>query len=991
MRLFLFFVLLGLFSFSCSTQKQKGDVSKFKKFYHNTTALYNGYFNANVLLEESFESLENQVTDNYNQPLEVFKYAAAENPQSVYDNLDRAIEKVSVVVHLHRISDWTDDCYLLMGKAQFLKQDYESAQETFEYFIQEFDESGQSKSLKKKVRKGPAKNDQKARKAKVKSAKKQIKAKEKAEAKARKQREKDRKKDIKSREKGRTSSKKIDPRQARAIREARREQAKQDSISAVVAARQKENSAAAESEQATAAASADDSFESFSPPSPDYKPDSYFMKHKPAYQEGLLWMAKTYVMRANYDNARMYLKQLENSPKTFQSIRAEVSATEAYSFIKQKNYKAAIQPLTKAVELSKDREDRARYAYILAQLQEINGQHKDATETYEKVVKMRPGFEMEFHSKMGAIRTKQLSGSAQPNAVASEVKRMLRERKFEEFKGELYLTMAVIKLNEGNEKEGIENLKLALSEGRNNASTNAEVHYLLGNLFFENEDYVSAKTHYDGVISTMNKNDERYARSEKRANSLTEIAANIRIINDKDSLLTVANLSDEEKLNLAKEIKKKNEAALMSEAGAAKGKSGSAPVNFAASGNRPLFFAYDQKNIRKNRNDFDKLWQARPLEDNWRRSNKNTSSFDQDEDIAEDQRTKRSSEISAKELEDLLAGVPNSPEQVASANNDVMEAMYALGGLFRDKLDRTTQSVSYLEQLLERFPGNPHEVDAYYRLYINYQDLGDKAKSEYYKNLILTKHPQSLYAEVILDPDYFKKKREEENKLNNYYASTYASFTGGDFEKAYDMSNQATQVFGAENNLKAKFALLRAMCVGKLQGSDAYMLSLREVIARYPDSEEQIRAREILRLLGQRIGGAGDVAQGKSQESAKMYTNSDNELHYVIVVLQSKDLSLNDAKVKLSNYNNKYHRLDQLKISNIVLGEKNNLPVVVLRRFENKNMAMKYFEGTNKNKKDFLSDPSHFEMFAISQTNYRQLVTSRAIEPYREFFMKTYL
>lgn len=988
MRLFLFFVLLGLFSFSCATQKQKGDVSKFKKFYHNTTALYNGYFNANVLLEESFLSLENQVTDNYNQPLEVFKYAAAENPQSVYENLDRAIEKVSVVVHLHRVSNWTDDSYLLMGKAQFLKQDYESAQETFEYFIQEFDEEGESKSKKKRVRKAPAKSNKKARAAKARTARKEIKAKERAEEKARKEREKERKKEIRAREKGRSSGKKIDAREARAIREARREQARQDSIAAVAATQKKDkdnNSTVAESFEEND----DDSFDTFNPDSPDYDPDSYFMKHKPAYQEGLLWLAKTYVMRANYDNARMYLKQLENSPKTFQEIRAEVSATEAYSFIRQKNYVSAIQPLKNAVALSKNREDRARYAYILAQLQEINGQYRDAVASFEKVIKMRPGFEMEFHSRMGAIRTQQLSGSVQPDAVANEIKRMLRERKFEEFKGELYLTMAVIKLNGGNKKEGIESLKLALAEGRNNASTNAEVHYLLGNLFFESEDYVSAKTHYDGVVTTMNKNDERFPIAEKRANSLTEIADNIKIISDKDSLLTVANLSDEAKLELAKEIKKKNEADLLTDIDPDKGKGGSAPVNFVATGNRAPFFAYDQKNLRKNQNEFDKLWQARPLEDNWRRSNKNTSSFDQEDDVADLRRPKRNAEISDKELEDLLAGVPNSPEAVASANNDVMEAMYALGGLFRDKLDRTEQSVNYLEQLLERFPGNPHEADAYYRLYINYQDLGDLTKSEYYKNLIINNHPQSLYAEVILDPDYFKKKREEENKLNNYYASTYASFTGGDFEKAYDMSNQATQVFGAENNLKAKFALLRAMCVGKLQGSDAYMLSLREVIARYPDSEEQIRAREILRLLGQRVGGG--TPQSTAADTATIYKISDDELHYVIVVIQSNDLTLNDAKVKISNYNNKYHRLDQLKISNIVLGEKNNLPVVVLRRFENKAMAMKYFEGTNKNKKDFISDPSHFEMYAISQTNYRQLVTSRSIEPYREFFMKTYL
>lgn len=64
MRLIVFILIGSLLGLSCATQKSRHDVSKFKKFYHNTTALYNGYFNANVLLEESFEQLDAQVEDN---------------------------------------------------------------------------------------------------------------------------------------------------------------------------------------------------------------------------------------------------------------------------------------------------------------------------------------------------------------------------------------------------------------------------------------------------------------------------------------------------------------------------------------------------------------------------------------------------------------------------------------------------------------------------------------------------------------------------------------------------------------------------------------------------------------------------------------------------------------------------------------------------------------------------------------------------------------
>ena len=123
---------------ACTTQKKKGELSAIGKLYHNTTAKYNGYFNARELMEETFVSLDEQYQDNYNKILPVFTYTEADNPQAVAGDLDIAMEKVSIVINLHRESVWTDDCYLIIGQAQFLKKDYESAEETLRYLINEY-------------------------------------------------------------------------------------------------------------------------------------------------------------------------------------------------------------------------------------------------------------------------------------------------------------------------------------------------------------------------------------------------------------------------------------------------------------------------------------------------------------------------------------------------------------------------------------------------------------------------------------------------------------------------------------------------------------------------------------------------------------------------------------------------------------------------------------------------------------------------------------
>lgn len=129
----------------CTTQKVKGEYTGLKKVYHNTTQRYNGYFNATVLMEESEANLTQQYVDNYNKILPIFPYTKADNPQAVAEPLDEAMKKVSVAVNLHRGANWTDDCYLLLGQAQYLKQDYETAEETFEFMEVEF-----SNNLKKR-------------------------------------------------------------------------------------------------------------------------------------------------------------------------------------------------------------------------------------------------------------------------------------------------------------------------------------------------------------------------------------------------------------------------------------------------------------------------------------------------------------------------------------------------------------------------------------------------------------------------------------------------------------------------------------------------------------------------------------------------------------------------------------------------------------------------------------------------------------------------
>src|SRR5262249_17368498 len=89
-------------------------------------------------------------------------------------------------------------------------------------------------------------------------------------------------------------------------------------------------------------------------------PESNSLRHRPVSQEGVLWLARTYIERDNYPNAERLLSQLEESPSTFDDVRREVALAKAHFFLSQKKYDQAVAPLETAISLNKDRKMEAR-------------------------------------------------------------------------------------------------------------------------------------------------------------------------------------------------------------------------------------------------------------------------------------------------------------------------------------------------------------------------------------------------------------------------------------------------------------------------------------------------------------------------------------------------------------------------------------------------------------------------------------------------------
>ncbi|MCS7037375.1 MAG: hypothetical protein RMJ33_07575 [Saprospiraceae bacterium] len=940
-RLFLLGVLTIALALGCVTTKKKNaDAGWLKKNYHNLTSKYNYWFNADELLRLTIADLSAQHKDNYNQLLELYPYAAV-NPSSATSNLDNVIKKSATAIVLHRVSDFVDDCYTLMGQAQYLKRDYETAESTFRYIRENY-----NPNTKSKLKSGKKKKEVKKKKNKKKSPKKKKKGK------TSKKSDKD-KKDPKKQPGGTSPSKPA---------------------------------------AGGAKAKKDD------PLLPLEDPYDKFLQRTVAYPFAMIWYGRTLTERQKYEEADFLYRSLEQDPFFPSELRKDLYTAQAYLAIKQKRYEQAIPPLERAVQNAPRRRERARLAYILSQLYEQANQPDKAYSALDIALASNPTYEMEFNARLRQVQAGYAYKRFSASEALKQLERMTRDEKNTEYKDQIYFAMAGIHLREKQREEGIAMLKQTLANATSNTYIRSESYLMLADLYFEGEDYVFAKKYYDSTLTVLPATDARFARVQRYADNLTEIARLITRITENDSILRLYNMSPEERIAFAKRLQKQREEEAKqaaSGAGIQSPTTTSEPPVAPIAGQRSSFYFYNDAFVKKGKKDFVKVWGNRKLEDNWRRSNR-PQSFAAAEG-AGISGSDTTAAAASEDLSEILKGIPQSEEELAVIHASTYEAMFNLGVLYREKLAHNQRCASTLEEMQRRYPDmTKHQIETWYYCYLAFTDLGNRERAKYYYDLLASKHPNSPYTRVLTDPEFINSAREREREAARFYDQTYELFKRGDYQTAFERCQKAPERYGATHPLIPKFTLLSAMCTGSLQGQSAYCSALKEVVARYPESAEATRAKEIMRVVscdGHEVA-AGTPSTPSIGLMDDAFTLDDDKLHYFLIVLNGNDLPLDDIKIAVSDYNREHHRLEQLRLSNIFLGTDINTPILVIRKFDNKEQAMRYYYEV-KDKKEFLGETAKKsytkEFFPITQENYRRVLKNKTLDGYREFFGQHYL
>ncbi|PPK87999.1 Tfp pilus assembly protein PilF [Neolewinella xylanilytica] len=987
---------------SCASTKSREEQGVVAKLWHNTNSHYNGYFNAREIMDESLLALNEQHTDNYNQRLEMFPFLAVDNTGTVASELDRAIEKVAVVVKKHPFSNWTDDSYLLVGQAQLLKQDYEGAERTLDFAMKEFrPRPERSKRKKGSEAEGEEDEFESGREVEVsetQSRRDRIKAQREAQRERQRtirQRQKERKAEQKAREKAR---KELIRARKKGIRlPSRNTPADTTALAGLENEPEETPEEAVELEEGpigmisifgnrSAADAGSGEYGS--------KPDSYLVKHRPAYQEIRLWLAWTLIKRDDYDRAQMILQDLRNDRGTFADVRRKAMAVQAYLYLEQDRLDEAIPFLESAAEVAEERNERARYYYIAGQLNQELSHPAAAVADFEQVVAAKPAYVLELGARISMAQNAYLSGGGSPGEALSQLERMTKEEKNLEYESQILYSMAGIALRSGDDAAGGEYLRRALNSPYSGPDTRVEAYRLLGDMAYEERDYLSAKQYYDSTLQSMPETDLRFAATSGRRDQLGNAAMQLQSIQRNDSLLRIATLPEAERRSWAEErfalSRATNSAALYSTPATR----GSIPVtNAAASVSNSAFWGYNSQTIRRGRRDFERRWGDRSLEDNWRRSTRTNGNLFADEGDAGALVAggMDAALVTEDEISRILADVPIDPEAQTATRAELAEAYFTLGREYRDRVEDNEYAIQAFETLDERFPDSPHEPESWYYLYLLHTDDGATGKATEYARRLQEKYPDSKFARLANDPNYAREMMDEAAGRMRDYERAYRAFEERDFAAAQSLIDSGTREIAADHPLRARYDLLSAMVAGKLEGRAAYIAGLQQVVADHENSPEQTRAREILRLLGEsgaRIPGQATAGQAVTAP----FQDSPNEIHYMLIVFNNQEAKLNELKVELEDFNQKYNKLDRLRSTPIYIGRDNEIPMLVMRRFNNAMDAMTYYRNATEHRDEFLNGTEEgYTILPVSQSNYREILKARAIAGYDRWFEANYL
>lgn len=584
----------------------------------------------------------------------------------------------------------------------------------------------------------------------------------------------------------------------------------------------------------------------------------------------LVGLMRAYVEAADYTNALNVAEYLRTQPLNKANTR-DFYLTKAYLHQRKGEYATAVGILEATFPFLKKGESTARLHLIAGQLYDLLGQPAQAVKEYRRVLQARPSYDQLFYANLYAIQSTGATGDQKRVAQsAATFENLLNDRKNADLKDKIYYTMGLLEARSGRIDKAIGFYSQSIREAGANTTQVPYTYLEMGRLYFEKKaDYARAKVYYDSALALLPQQAPDYAALLNRKKTLDEFVQYKTTIRTDDSLLTLAQMNPaalDKVLNQVITQREKEDKAQAAMAQQIVERAAGGNINAVAGATNSnlspneRWVLYNPVALTQGRQEFASRWGNRPLEDNWRRSTKESSgavaglnsplnggsSANEVNPNAPLQSTDGLSAPSSgpasgrkAQRDALLAQIPFTKEAQVQANQRIENALYKLGKLYKFQLNQPANAIPTFEQLLSRYPNTLQKPEVYYLLHLSNEQLGNASN---WKDKLLAEFPNTSYAR--LTGRTATQSTDFEAQAVAAYTQIYELYKANNPTEALARAERALSTF-AGTQLEDKLAMLRVILVGKVQGVEAYRQALTEFVRDYPVSQLLPRAKEM--------------------------------------------------------------------------------------------------------------------------------------------------
>jgi hypothetical protein len=710
--------------------------------------------------------------------------------------------------------------------------------------------------------------------------------------------------------------------------------------------------------------------------------------------EAAIWSARTNNETGKYNESLRILSEIEVNERTAKYLRAMYFTTSADLYVRQKRYSEAIEPLLRAVDLITGKRTKYRLTFLLAQLYAKTGNGSLATSNFEKVIKMRPPYDVEFYARINIAGVFDVN-SMDPGKMKKELEKMLRDTKNVDYQDQIYYALGNMAMREGKEEEAVEYYHKSATAISQNKNQRGRSFLALANYYFDKPDFIRSGMYFDSTVYFLDPAFPEYKEIEDKSQNLNALVSQLNIIQREDSLQKIARMNESQRNVLI--------SSLIAQATREETERKSADYNdrynlgqFYENERRfqgnieqeGKWYFYNQSAMAFGRTEFRRRWGDRKLEDNWRRSNKarvNITQFGGAEEPGQEVKDTTAAVSNYKKPEFYLKDLPLTDSLMAISDDKIAIAMMNAGRAYSERLLDQARATETYESLINRYPKSELVPEVLFYLYkVNKDNNG--VKSEVYRQRLLQQFPGSEYARILSDPAYYEKKMAQMKMAEKTYGDAYTAYNEERFNDAITLCADGLQKY-PQDQLAPKFQLLHAFAIARTSDERSFKSELNTIIKSWPKTDESRKADEIITYLNQKSPEL-KVEEDKII-AAELYKKDTTVTHVFALIVNDPAFNINQAtfdviSYNIDNYTNKNYRTE---------GSQSTFKYIIITvsGFSNYTQTLDYYKKFNIEKNIRNSSGKDMMTFIINLENLKILNKEGNPGRYQLFFMENYL